>query len=138
MLIYRGHIVWTIKTNAHARCCLTVFAFNSPPKCGELKGGGHGKFYSEFIVYIFSLGSLKTHDTIFKFLEFVKVVKQADKISQNSHLMVSSISLIMSQVEHTKKRNSIDGESRSVKRNADHQNRLTVCFYMLLYSTTIR
>ena len=31
-----------------------------------LKGGGHGKIYSEFIVYIFSLGSIKTHDTIFK------------------------------------------------------------------------
>ena len=109
-LIYRDHIVWTIKTNAHARCCPTVFDFNSPPKCGELKGGGHGKFYSEFIVYIFSLGSIKTHDTI-----FVQVVKQADKICQNSHLTVSSILLITSQVEHTKKRNSIDGESKSVK-----------------------
>ena len=31
-----------------------------------LKGGGHGKIYSEFIVYIFSLGSIKTYDTIFK------------------------------------------------------------------------
>ena len=28
----------------------------------------------------------------------------------------------MSQVEHTKKHNSIDSESKSVKRNADHQN----------------
>ena len=40
-----------------------------------LKGGGHGKIYSEFIVQIFSLGGIKTHDTIFKFLEFVKMVK---------------------------------------------------------------
>ena len=47
--------------------------------------------------------------------------------------MVSSILRITSQVEHTKKRNSIDSESKSVKQNADHQNRLTVCFYMLLY-----
>ena len=46
--------------------------------------------------------------------------------------MVSSVLCIMSRVEHTKKRNSIDSESKSVKRNADHQNRLTVCFYMLL------
>ena len=67
-----------------------------------------------------------------KFLEFVKVVKQADKICRNSHLMVSSISLITSQVEHTKKRNSIDGESQSVKRNADHQNRLTVFLHVTL------
>ena len=44
--------------------------------------------------------------------------------------MVSSILCIMSQVEHTKKRNSIDSESKSVKRNVVHQNRLTVCFYM--------
>ena len=47
--------------------------------------------------------------------------------------MVSSVLRITSQVEHTKKRSSIDSESKSVKRNADHQNRLTVCFYMLLY-----
>ena len=47
-------------------------------------------------------------------------------------IMVSSVLRITSQVEHTKKRNSIDSESKSVKRNADHQNRLTVCFYMLL------
>ena len=46
--------------------------------------------------------------------------------------MVSSVLRITSQGEHTKKRNSIDSESKSVKRNADHQNRLTVCFYMLL------
>ena len=46
--------------------------------------------------------------------------------------MVSSILRITSQVEHTKKPNSIDSESKSLKRNADHQNRLTVCFYMLL------
>ena len=49
--------------------------------------------------------------------------------------MVSSVLRITSQVEHIKKRNSVDSESKSVKRNADHQNRLTVCFYMLLYST---
>ena len=46
--------------------------------------------------------------------------------------MVSSVLRIMSQVEHTKKRNSIDSESKSVKQNADHWNRLTACFYMLL------
>ena len=46
--------------------------------------------------------------------------------------MVSSILRFTSQVEHTKKRNSSDSESESVKQNADHQNRLTVCFYMLL------
>ena len=47
--------------------------------------------------------------------------------------MVSSIMRITSQVEHTKKhKKSIDSESKSVKRNADHQNHLTVCFYMLL------
>ena len=32
----------------------------------SLKGGGHGKIYSEFIMQIFSLGGIKTHDTIFK------------------------------------------------------------------------
>ena len=37
--------------------------------------------------------------------------------------MVSSVLHIMSQVEHTKKCNSIDSESKSVKRNADHRNR---------------
>ena len=47
-------------------------------------------------------------------------------------LMVSSVLHITSQVEHIKKRNSIDSESKSVKRNTDHQNGLTVCFYMLL------
>ena len=46
--------------------------------------------------------------------------------------MVSFILHITSQVEHTKKCISIDSESKSVKQNADHQNRLTVCFYMLL------
>ena len=50
--------------------------------------------------------------------------------------MVSSVLGITSQVEHTKKRNSIDlgidSESKSVKRNANLQNRLTVYFYMLL------
>ena len=40
--------------------------------------------------------------------------------------MVSAILHIASQVEHTKKRNNIDSESKSVKRNADHQNRFTV------------
>ena len=46
--------------------------------------------------------------------------------------MVSSILRIMLQVEHTKKCNSIDSESKSMKWNTDHQNRLTVCLYMLL------
>ena len=43
-------------------------------------------------------------------------------------LMVSSVLRIMSQVEHTKKRNSIDSESKSVKRNVDHQNCLNSVF----------
>ena len=47
-------------------------------------------------------------------------------------LMVSSILHVTSQVEHTKKHNSIDSESKSVKQNADHHNHLTVCFYILL------
>ena len=46
--------------------------------------------------------------------------------------MVSSVLRITSQVEHTKERSSVDSESKSVKRNADRQNRLTVCFYILL------
>ena len=46
--------------------------------------------------------------------------------------MVSSVLLITSQVEHTKKCNNIDGESKFVKQNTNHQNRLTVDFYMLL------
>ena len=46
--------------------------------------------------------------------------------------MVSSIFRTISQVEHTKKHNSIVSESKSVKRNAGHQNRLIVCFYLLL------
>ena len=44
--------------------------------------------------------------------------------------MVSSILRITSQVEHAKKHNSIDSESKSLKWNANHQNRLTVCFYV--------
>ena len=47
-------------------------------------------------------------------------------------LMVSSVLCITSQVEHTKEYNGIASESRFVKQNADHQNHLTVCFYMLL------
>ena len=46
--------------------------------------------------------------------------------------MVSSGLRITSQVEHTKKYNSIDSESKSVKQNADNQNRLAMCFFMLL------
>ena len=46
--------------------------------------------------------------------------------------MVSSVLRITSQVEHTKECNGIDSESKSVLRNADHQNRLIVYFYMLL------
>ena len=37
-----------------------------------------------------------------------------------------------SQVEHTKKHKSIDSESKSVKQNADHQNRLTVFLHVTL------
>ena len=44
--------------------------------------------------------------------------------------MVSFVLHITSQVEHTKKHSSIDSESKSVKRNADHQNRSTVYFYI--------
>ena len=42
--------------------------------------------------------------------------------------MVSSVLRVASQVEHTKKRNSIDSESKSVKRNSDHQNRFNSVF----------
>ena len=54
------------------------------------------------------------------------------KYSKICILMVSSVLRITSQVEHTKKHSSIDSESKSVKQNANHQNHLTVCFYMLL------
>ena len=47
-------------------------------------------------------------------------------------LVVTSILHIMSQVEQTKKCNSIDSQSKSVKQNANYQNRLIVCFYMLI------
>ena len=36
------------------------------------------------------------------------------------------------EIVDPKKCDSVDSESKSVKRNANHQNRLTVCFYMLL------
>ena len=49
-------------------------------------------------------------------------------------LMVYSILRITSQVEHTRKHNSIDSEKKSVKRNTSHQNHLTVYFHTLLYS----
>ena len=67
-----------------------------------------------------------------KFLKFLKVIKQADKYAKIRILMVSSVLRITSQIEYTKKCNSIDRESKSVKQNAEHQNCLTVCFYMLL------
>ena len=38
---------------------------------------------------------------------------------------------ITSQVEHAKKRSSIDSENKFVKRSTDHQNSLMVCFYTL-------
>ena len=47
-------------------------------------------------------------------------------------LMVSSVLCITSQVEHTKECNSIDSERKSMQQNADHQNPLIMCFYMLL------
>ena len=71
---------------------------------------------------------LKPKILFLKFLEFIKVVKYA-KICI---VMVSSVLRYTSQVEHTKKRNSIDSENKSVKRNAGHQNCLTVSFYVLL------
>ena len=39
--------------------------------------------------------------------------------------------MLMSQVEHTKKCSRSDSENKSVKQNAGHQNRLTLCFYAL-------
>ena len=50
-----------------------------------------------------------------KFLEFVKVVKQADKLCQNIHSNGFFHFAYSSQVEHTKKCNSIYSESKSVK-----------------------
>ena len=47
--------------------------------------------------------------------------------------MAPSIVRIMSQVEHTKERNSIDSESQFVKWNANHQNHLTMFFYTFLW-----
>ena len=66
------------------------------------------------------------------FLEFAKVVKKLTKYAKIHFLMVSSILHITSHIEHTKEHNGIDSESKSVKQNTDHQNRLTVCSYMLL------
>ena len=74
------------------------------------------------------MGGIKTNDTILKIFEIIKLTKYA-KICI---LMVSSVLHIMSQVEHAKKCNSIDSESKFVKQSTDHQNYLTVCFYMLL------
>ena len=45
-------------------------------------------------------------------------------------LIVSAILRITSHVEHTKECNGIDSENKSVKRNADHQNCLAVCFFL--------
>ena len=47
-------------------------------------------------------------------------------------LMVFSVLHITSQVEHTKKHNGIDSESKSVKRNAHYENRLTVFLHVTL------
>ena len=66
------------------------------------------------------------------FFKFVKVVNKLTKYTKIRILMVSSVLRIASQVEHTKEHNSIDSESKSVKRNVNHQNHLAVCFYMLL------
>ena len=60
-----------------------------------------------------------------KLLEFVKVVKYAEKCAKICILMVSFILCVMSQVEHTKKRNSIDSESKSVKQNQGRRNVFT-------------
>ena len=64
-----------------------------------------------------------------KFLEFIKV--KLAKYAKICILMVSFVLRNASQVEHTKKHNSIGSENKSVKRNAGHQNCLTVCFYVL-------
>ena len=55
-----------------------------------------------------------------KFLEFVKVVNKLTKYAKICILMVSSILHITSRVDHIKKRNNIDSENKSVKRNSDH------------------
>ena len=69
-----------------------------------------------------------------KFLEVIKVVKYADKICQNPHSngFFRFAYYVHHMFKHIKERNSIDSESKTVKRNADHQNCLTMCFYMLL------
>ena len=73
---------------------------------------------------------LKPKILFLKFLEFIKVVKYA-KICI---VMVSSVLRYTSQVEHTKKHNSIDSENKSVKQNAGHQNCLAVSFVTLVLS----
>ena len=69
--------------------------------------------------------------SFFKFLEFIKVVNKLAKYAKIRILMVSSTLHNMSQAERTKKCSRIDSENKSVKRNTDHQNRLTVCFDVL-------
>ena len=51
--------------------------------------------------------------------------------------MAPSILRITSQVEHTKERNGIDSENQFVKWNTNHQNHLTMCFYMLVWYTVL-
>ena len=46
--------------------------------------------------------------------------------------MVSSILHVTSQVEHTKKHNSIDSENKFVKQNGDHQNHLMLFQHVTL------
>ena len=63
------------------------------------------------------------------------MVKQ--KYAKICILMISSVLCNTSQVEHTKKHNSIDSENKSVKQNAGHQSCLTVFLrvtLVLIYS----
>ena len=64
---------------------------------------------------MFSLGGMKTHDTIFNFFNSLRWQNKLTKYARISILMVSSVLCITSQDEHTKKHNNIDSESKSVK-----------------------
>ena len=51
----------------------------------------HGKIYADFIGQMFRLDDVETCYTIFKLLEFVKGVKEAEKICHNLHSTGSSV-----------------------------------------------
>ena len=50
--------------------------------------------------------------------------------------MVSSVLCTTSQVEHTKKHNSIESESKFVKQHANQHNRFNIVFLHNYYSST--